>query len=60
MQVGERIVAKPSTKQYGILSVAFQLFTSPKLNFKIPATVFFPKPKVSRPVAIYIYAPVLA
>jgi 16S rRNA (adenine1518-N6/adenine1519-N6)-dimethyltransferase len=45
-EVGARIVAKPKTKQYGILSVAFQLYTTPKMNFKIPATVFFPKPKV--------------
>lgn len=47
LQVGARVVAKPSTKQYGILSVAFQLYSTPKMNFKIPASVFFPKPKVS-------------
>ena len=46
MQVGTRIIAKPSTKQYSILSVAFQLYATPTLNFKIPNTVFFPKPKV--------------
>ncbi|CAM9696028.1 unnamed protein product, partial [Ectocarpus fasciculatus] len=45
-EVAARIVAQPSTKQYGILSVAFQLYSTPTMNFKIPASVFFPKPKV--------------
>jgi 16S rRNA A1518/A1519 N6-dimethyltransferase RsmA/KsgA/DIM1 with predicted DNA glycosylase/AP lyase activity len=44
--VGQRLVAKPSTKEYGILSVAFQLYSTPTLDFKIPSTVFFPQPKV--------------
>lgn len=46
LEVAERIVAKPSTKAYGILSVVFQLYSTPKLNFKIPPTVFYPQPKV--------------
>lgn len=46
LEVGERIVAKPSTKQYGIPSVVFQLYGKPEINFKIPPSVFFPKPKV--------------
>ena len=37
-EVGERIVAKPRTKAYGILSVAFQLYGRPTLDFKIPST----------------------
>jgi ribosomal RNA small subunit methyltransferase A len=45
-EVAERIVAKPSTKEYGILSVVFQLYATPKMNFKIPPTVFYPQPKV--------------
>ena len=45
-EVAERIIAAPRTKQYGILSVVFQLYGNPKLDFKIPASVFFPKPKV--------------
>ena len=44
--MAERITAKPSTKQYGIPSVVFQLYGEPKINFKIPPTVFFPKPNV--------------
>ena len=39
-------MAKPSTKQYGIPSVVFQLYGSPTMNFLIPPTVFYPKPDV--------------
>jgi len=46
LEVAERITAKPSTKNYGIPSVVFQLYAQPKLNFKIPPSVFFPKPNV--------------
>eukprot|EP00607_Mallomonas_marina_P002785 CAMPEP_0182425906 /NCGR_PEP_ID=MMETSP1167-20130531/12397_1 /TAXON_ID=2988 /ORGANISM="Mallomonas Sp, Strain CCMP3275" /LENGTH=413 /DNA_ID=CAMNT_0024606977 /DNA_START=262 /DNA_END=1503 /DNA_ORIENTATION=+ len=46
LEVAERVVAKPRTKAYGILSVVFQLYTTPSLNFKIPPSVFFPQPKV--------------
>ena len=45
-EVGERIVAKTGTKEYGILSVVFQLYADCKLHFKIPPTVFYPAPKV--------------
>jgi len=45
-EVAQRIVAKPGTKDYGILSVVFQLYTKPRVNFKIPPTVFYPQPKV--------------
>jgi len=46
LEVAERIIAKPSTKQYGIPSVVFQLYAKPKMNFKIPPSVFFPRPNV--------------
>lgn len=45
-EVAQRLVAKPNSKDYGILSVVFQLYGSPTLNFKIPPTVFYPQPKV--------------
>jgi len=35
-------------KDYGILSVLFQLYTKPHICFKIPNTVFYPVPKVGR------------
>jgi len=46
-EVGQRIVAKSSTKDYGILSVVFQLYADCELHFKIPPTVFYPQPKVN-------------
>lgn len=45
-EVGQRIVAPTNTKDYGILSVVFQLYADCKLHFKIPPTVFYPAPKV--------------
>jgi len=46
-EVGQRMVATTSTKEYGILSVVFQLYTANvKCHFKIPPTVFYPQPKV--------------
>ena len=35
-EVAERVVAKSNSKQYGILSVVFQLYGNPVMNFKIP------------------------
>jgi len=45
-EVAERICARPGTKKYGIPSVAFQLYTDPKILFDIPPTAFFPRPNV--------------
>jgi 16S rRNA A1518/A1519 N6-dimethyltransferase RsmA/KsgA/DIM1 with predicted DNA glycosylase/AP lyase activity len=45
-EVAQRMVAQPNTKDYGILSVVFQLYADVTLHFKIPPTVFYPKPKV--------------
>ena len=45
-EVGERLVANLSTKAYGILSVVFQIYAETRMHFKIPPTVFYPKPKV--------------
>ena len=46
-EVGQRLVASTGTKDYGILSVVFQLYTRQvHSHFKIPPTVFYPKPKV--------------
>jgi 16S rRNA A1518/A1519 N6-dimethyltransferase RsmA/KsgA/DIM1 with predicted DNA glycosylase/AP lyase activity len=40
------MVAATSTKDYGILSVVFQIYADTMCHFKIPPTVFYPKPKV--------------
>ena len=46
LEVANRIVAKPNTKQYGRLSLFSQFYSFPSLEFKIPKTSFFPIPKV--------------
>ena len=45
-EVAQRIVAATRTKDYGILSVVFQLYADCTVHFKIPPTVFYPQPKV--------------
>ncbi len=49
-EVAERLVAKPRTKAYGILSVAVQQLTTPALAFRVSRNVFFPKPDVESAV----------
>ena len=46
LEVANRIVAKPNTKQYGRLSLFSQFYSLPSLEFQIPKTSFFPIPKV--------------
>ena len=46
LEVANRIVAKPNTKQYGRLSLLSQFYSFPSLEFQIPKTSFFPIPKV--------------
>ena len=43
-EVAQRLVAKPRTKDYGILSVVFQLYAAPRVAFKIPPSAFHPAP----------------
>jgi 16S rRNA (adenine1518-N6/adenine1519-N6)-dimethyltransferase len=46
LEVGRRIVARPRTKDYGILSVFCQFYGMPRLLFKVPPTAFSPRPGV--------------
>ena len=46
LEVANRIVAKPNTKQYGRLSLFSQFYSSPSLEFQISKHAFFPVPKV--------------
>ena len=46
-EVADRIVAEPSTKAYGILSVLLQLFATPEKLFTVPPQVFSPQPDVT-------------
>lgn len=45
-EVADRITAKPNTKDYGRLSVMIQYHCQTKKLFNVPASAFFPKPKV--------------
>ena len=56
-EVAQRLVAKPRTKDYGILSVVFQLYCKPVVNFKIPPTVFYPQPKVDSAMVTVDFPP---
>jgi 16S rRNA (adenine1518-N6/adenine1519-N6)-dimethyltransferase len=47
LEVARRIVAKPRTKEYGILSVLCQFYDTPELLFKVSPSCFYPKPKVT-------------
>lgn len=49
-EVARRIVARPHSKDYGILSVICQLLTDTMLLFDVSANAFFPKPKVTSSV----------
>lgn len=49
-EVAERIVAKPCTKEYGVLSLAVQYYGEPEIKFLIPKGAFKPTPKVDSAV----------
>ena len=52
-EVADRLVAKPCTKDYGILSVYAQLYTAPSLLFKVSPYAFTPPPKVDSTVLLF-------
>ncbi|OES44053.1 16S rRNA (adenine(1518)-N(6)/adenine(1519)-N(6))-dimethyltransferase RsmA [Domibacillus iocasae] len=45
-EVGDRISAEPSSKEYGSLSIAVQYYTEASIAFIVPKTVFMPPPNV--------------
>lgn len=45
-EVAKRFSAKPSTKDYGSLSVFVQFYSDVKYEFDVPSSVFMPKPRV--------------
>lgn len=49
-EVAQRIVAAPSSKEYGILSVLAQFYSQPKILFNVSRNVFYPKPEVDSSV----------
>jgi 16S rRNA (adenine1518-N6/adenine1519-N6)-dimethyltransferase len=47
LEVAERLVAQPGSRDYGYLSVATQFHFTPKLEMRIPPGAFRPQPKVT-------------
>jgi 16S rRNA (adenine1518-N6/adenine1519-N6)-dimethyltransferase len=45
-EVAQRLAASPNSKEYGIPSVFIQVFSKPKLLFKVSKNSFYPRPKV--------------
>ena len=50
LEVATRLVARPGTKAYGILSVFSQLFADTQLLFKVSRNSFHPRPQVDSAV----------
>ena len=46
IEVAKRLLAKPGTPDYGVLTLLVQLDYEPQTWFKIPASCFFPEPDV--------------
>lgn len=50
LEVAARLTASPGNKDYGALSVAVQYYTVPEQVFRVPASVFIPRPEVDSAV----------
>jgi len=50
LEVAQRILSQPNSKEYGILSAFINAYAKPELCFKVSPNVFYPKPKVSSAV----------
>lgn len=49
-EVAERLIAQPRTKEYGVLTVAASLVSTPRLMFHVKPGSFFPRPSVTSSV----------
>ncbi|NMA69679.1 MAG: ribosomal RNA small subunit methyltransferase A [Desulfitobacterium sp.] len=49
-EVADRLIAQPGKKDYGILSVATQIYAQPEKLFEVPPDSFLPAPKVTSAV----------
>ncbi len=50
VEVAERLVAKPDSKEYGILSILTQFYSDSRLLFKVSRNSFHPRPRVDSAV----------
>lgn len=51
-EVAERLVARPGTKEYGVLTVATSYWAETERVATVPPTVFIPVPKVSSEIVL--------
>ncbi|HKE28717.1 MAG TPA: 16S rRNA (adenine(1518)-N(6)/adenine(1519)-N(6))-dimethyltransferase RsmA [Bryobacteraceae bacterium] len=51
-EVAERLVAKPGTRDYGLLTVATAIFARVRMMFEVKPTAFHPPPKVDSAVVL--------
>lgn len=49
-EVARRMTAKPGGKEYGLLSIAIQLYAEAEILFDVPPAAFRPQPKVTSTV----------
>jgi len=49
-EVARRITARPDTPEYGALTVAVNFYARTKMVFRVPRTVFIPRPEVDSAV----------
>ncbi len=55
VEVAQRFVAGPRTKEYGILSIFSQHYTEPRLLFKVSRNSFYPVPNVDSAVVRFVF-----
>ncbi len=56
-EVAKRIVAAPGGKEYGVLSIALQMYTKPELKFTVSRKSFSPPPEVNSAVVHFEVSP---
>ena len=55
LEVAQRFVAGPRTKEYGILSIFSKHYTEPRLLFKVSRNSFYPVPNVDSAVVRFVF-----
>ena len=55
-EVAQRIVARPGTKAYGIMSVFSRLYSEPRIEFHVSRNVFKPRPEVESSVVVWDFS----
>ncbi len=56
LEVADRLVAKPNSKEYGILSVMTQFYSTSTFLFRVSRNSFFPRPQVDSAVVRFEFS----